>query len=205
MKLSNKILAFITWGIAIFYLSQAIYYYAQEFSDITILIKLITVALQAILGFSIYRNRNNKFTFAVVIIFAVIGRSIPTAIIIALMCIRKFSHKSNWVPKCWFIPAVVSLLFSLIDLIRSVSMFEFFIKYDSMLYPIMAILGYGANLINFLVLGYWFVKCFNIVAKKTINHLDEKLAFYTNLHDQGVLSDIEFETIKDEIERADKK
>ncbi len=205
MKLSNKILAFITWGIAIFYLSQFIYYYTQEFSNIIILIKLITVALQAILGFSIYRDRNDKFTFVVVIIFAVIGRSIPTAVIIALMCIRKFSHKSNWVLKCWFIPAAVSLLISLIDLITNVSLFETCIMYDWILYPIITILGYAVNLINFLVLGYWFVKCFNIVAKKTINHLDKKLAFYTNLHDQGVLSDIEFETIKDEIERTDKK
>lgn len=88
----------------------------------------ISVVLQAILGYAIYRDRNDKFTF-VVIIFAVTSLSIPVVLIIALMLVRKYAKKSDWTPKCRFVPTAVSGLFSLFNLIRVASSFEFIIEY----------------------------------------------------------------------------
>ena len=193
MKLSNKTLAFTAWGITAFYLLQAIF--NAQFSIRNLITGLISVVLQAILGYAIYRDRNDKFTFVVVIIFTVTNLSIPVALIIALMLVRKYAKKSDWAPKCWFVPAAVSGLFSLINLI------EFMTKYYGALYHMMTILGYLVNILNFLILGYWLVKSLDIRDKKTVSH-DSQLAYYADLHNQGILSDAEFEAKKAEIEQA---
>lgn len=202
MKLSNKTLAFTAWGITAFYLLQAIF--NAQFSIINLITGLISVILQAILGYAILRDRNDKFTLVVVIIFAVTSLSIPVALIIALMLVRKYAKKSDWAPKCWFVPAVVSGLFSLINLINVSSSFEFMIEYYGALYPIMTILGYLVNILNFLILGYWLVKSLDIRDKKTVSY-DSQLAYYADLHNQGILSDAEFEAKKAEIEQAHTK
>jgi hypothetical protein len=98
MKITNKKLAFIAWGIAAFYLLLAIY--NAQFSSVNLITGLISVILQGILGYAIYRDQNDRFTFIVVIIFAVTSVSIPVALIIALMLIRKYVKKSDGAPKC---------------------------------------------------------------------------------------------------------
>ena len=206
MKLSNKTLAFATWGVSLFYLLQAIC--NSQFSMVNLITGLISVILQVILGFAIYRDRNDKFTFVVIIIFAATSLSIPVALIIALMLVRKYAKKNDWATKCWFVPATVSALFSLINFIRVASSFEYMIEWYGALYPIMTILGYLVNILNFLVLGYWLIKSLDIRTKAQINEginnekAVNKLAFYEDLRNRGVLSDSEFEAKKAEIEQA---
>ena len=93
MKLSNKTLAFTAWGITVFYLLQATY--NARFSINNLIVGLISVILQAILGYAILRDRNDIFTLIVVIIFAITRLSIPVALIIALMLVRKYVRSKS--------------------------------------------------------------------------------------------------------------
>lgn len=201
MKLSNKTLAFTAWGIASLCLLCAILsvcwglmprcnFLLKLLDDIlhidydfySFIDYLFYAVIQAILGYAFYRDYNN--VSSVIVVFIAINLGFPGAIIIALMIVRKYAKKIDLVSKCWFVPAIISLYFFI----------------SNVRYYQLRSLGYFINVINCLILGYWVVKIWDVRDKKERYH-DSKFAYFADLHNQGFLSDAEFEAKKAEIDQ----
>ena len=90
MRISNKTLAIVAWLIAAFNLVQAIV--NAQYDIINLIVGLISVALQALLGYAIYRDRNDKFTLIFIIVLTITSLSIPFVVNIALMLFIRSSN-----------------------------------------------------------------------------------------------------------------
>ncbi len=197
MTITNKKLSIVAAIIAGLYLVNA--FININSGIVFVITQLISVALQGILAYAMYRDRNDKFTMIVVIIFAIASLSIPVGIIVILMLCRRYGKKLELAQKCWFVPAAVSALFSIFSIVNLIQYSDYYSGGQIFMNLFMILI----NIVNYLVLGYWLVKSLDIVDMKTRKSdasKEQKLTYYSKLHDEGVISDAEFEQKKNEIE-----
>ncbi len=197
MEISSKKLSYVAWAIAAFYLLNALLNIAS--GGIWVITQIIGVVLQCLLAYAMYRERNDKVTMIIVIIFAITSLSIPVAILMVLVLCRRYAKKIEFVQKCWFVPAAIMVILSFITIINMLSYSDYYTGGQIFL----NVVAYIANIINYLILGYWLVKSLEIVdvkTKKEFGTRQSQLEYYTDLHNQGAISDVEFAKKKAEIE-----
>lgn len=186
LNFTNKQLALAAWAIAAIYLVNTVLNLGMGI--VWVITQLFAVALQCLIAYAVQRDRNDTFTLVTVIIFAVTSLGIPAITLIALVLCIKYVKNSEKFRSLWFLPGVVTLVFGLINLL----------SYFSVLNLIMV----ATNTVNYLMLGYWMCKGLGIVSKDTKvkeGTKSGKLAYYTDLYNQGAISEEEFAAKKAEI------
>lgn len=143
MESINKKLAYGLWTVsAISALMSIINYISFEYylGMISIVIALV---FQGLLGYTILRDKNDKFTMASVILIAIFTFNLGglVAIIMRLVLRKKDSDK---IRNAWFVPAIVSGALALINLFLAFSFIGF--------------VGLVLNVVYYLIFGYWFLK-----------------------------------------------
>ena len=104
---------------------------------------VISLVFQVLLGYTILRDKNDKFTMISVILIAIFTFNLGglVAIIMRLVLRKKDSDK---IRNTWFVPAIVSGALALINLFLAFSFIGF--------------AGLVLNVAYYLIFGYWFLK-----------------------------------------------
>lgn len=139
----NKKLAYGLWTVsAISALMSIINYISFEYylGMISIVIALV---FQGLLGYTILRDKNDKFTMVSVILIAIFTFNLGglVAIIMRLVLRKKDSDK---IRNAWFVPTIVSGALALINIFLAFSFTGF--------------VGLVLNVVYYLIFGYWFLK-----------------------------------------------
>lgn len=139
----NKKLAYGLWTVSgISALMSIINYISFEYylGMISIVIALI---FQGLLGYTILRDKNDKFTMISVILIAIFTFNLGGLVaIIMRLVLRK--NNSDKIRNAWFVPAIVSGALALINLFLAFSFIGF--------------VGLVLNVAYYLIFGYWFLK-----------------------------------------------
>jgi hypothetical protein len=139
----NKKLAYGLWTVsAISALMSIINYISFEYylGMISIVIALV---FQGLLGYTILRDKNDKFTMISVILIAIFTFNLGGLVaIIMRLVLRK--NDSDKIRNAWFVPAIVSGALALINLFLAFSFIGF--------------VGLVLNVVYYLIFGYWFLK-----------------------------------------------
>ncbi len=114
MEISSKKLSYVAWAISAFYLLNALLNIAS--GGIWVITQIIGVVLQCLLAYAMYRERNDKVTMIIVIIFAITSLSIPFAILMVLVLCRRYAILVG-------VGLVVSIIISLLQR-SSISLLE---------------------------------------------------------------------------------
>ena len=147
MESINKKLAYGLWTVsAISALMSIINYISFEYylGMISIVIALV---FQGLLGYTILRDKNDKFTMISIILIAIFTFNLGglVAIIMRLVLRKKDSDK---IRNAWFVPAIVSGALALINLFLAFNFIGF--------------VGLVLNVVYYLIFGYWFLKYLKI-------------------------------------------
>ena len=142
----NKKLAYGLWAVSgistlisvINYISFGYYYYVGMIGVI------IAVIFQFLLGYTILRDKNDKFTMISVILIAIFTFNLGGLVAIILRLILRKKANSETIRNSWFVPAVVSGALNLISLFAAFSFIGF--------------VGLALNVAYYLIFGYWFIK-----------------------------------------------
>lgn len=143
MENINKKLAYSLWTVSgIFALISIINYISFEYY-LGMIRSVLALVFEGLLGYTILRDKNDKFTMISVILIAIFTFNLGglVAIIMRLVLRKKDSEK---IRNAWFIPAVVSGIWLSINLIRTFSF--------------LGLVGLIFNVAYYLIFGYWFIK-----------------------------------------------
>ena len=104
---------------------------------------VIALIFQGLLGYTILRDKNDKFTMVSVILIAIFTFNLGglVAIIMRLVLRKKDSDK---IRNAWFVPAIISGALALINIFLAFSFIGF--------------VGLVLNVVYYLIFGYWFLK-----------------------------------------------
>jgi len=143
MENINKKLAYGLWAVSgISTLISIINYISFEYY-VGMIGLIIAVVFQFLLGYTILRDKNDKFTMISVILIALFTFNLGGIIaIIMRLVLRK--NDSQKVRNAWFVPAIVS---GALALITSFAYFNF-----------MSLINLVLNVAYYLIFGYWFIK-----------------------------------------------
>lgn len=143
MENINKKLSYGLWAVSgISALLSIVNYISFEYY-VGLITVVIALVFQILLGYTIFRDKNDKFTMVSVILIALFTFNLGglTAIIMRLVLRKNDSEK---VRNAWFVPAIVSGTLALIAMFASIN----FMK----LISLVLIVTY------YLIFGYWFIK-----------------------------------------------
>ena len=180
MKITSKHLAIVTWVAAAYkalnfvlkliQISHETYVYM---SPLSICGSILTILSLIMLGISMYKEKNNNFTFISVGLFCLAFILVPIAnylpvllngylnvksiisivfsvlvpiCLIVLALIKKNSSKPETIQKLWFVPAIIVLVYKLYRV------FALSVKLS-----LLGILGTIIDIALFLALGYWLI------------------------------------------------
>lgn len=108
-----------------------------------LILALVAHVFQFLLGYTIWRDRNDTFTMVSVILIAVFTFNLGGLLaIIFRLIIRK--NNSESIRNLWYLPAVVSAGLALLTSLAYLNLFTF--------------LGLAINAAYYLLFGYWFIK-----------------------------------------------
>lgn len=214
-KITGKHLAIATWIIAVI---ELMIYFPRIISilgnpyyvDILYIISsILIIVLQCILGFSMYRERNDGVTVFVVllycfvdILFPIIMNSfigfslmmivslvlalVPDCVLIIGLFARRKSNNVSVFSKIWFVPAVIHLACTLLSNILING------------YLFNGMTSIAVSVVNFLILGYWLWSYLNYLTVKTDNDFAQatkngQIAYFDDLLKRGVISQQEYD------------
>ena len=143
MESINKKLAYGLWAVSgISALMSIINYISYEYY-LGMIVIVVALVFQGLLGYTILRDKNDKFTMISVILIAIFTFNLGglVAIIMRLVLRKKNSYK---IRNAWFVPAIVSGALALINLFLAFSFIGF--------------VGLVLNVVYYLIFGYWFLK-----------------------------------------------
>ena len=144
MENINKKLAYGLWTVSgISALMSIINYISFEYylGMVSIVIALV---FQGLLGYTILRDKNDKFTMISVILIAIFTFNLGGLVAIVMRLILRKKKDSIKIRNAWFVPAVVAGALALINLL---SWFTF-----------IGFLSLTLNVAYYLIFGYWFIK-----------------------------------------------
>ena len=145
MENLNKKLAYGLWAVSgISTLISLILYVRAGIYVVGIIALVIAFGLQAMLGYTILRDRNDKFTMISVLLISAFGSNIGGIVAIVLRLILRKKRDSEAIRKCWMVPGLVVGCLGLITLFMSFSFISF--------------ISLGLNVTYYLIFGYWFIK-----------------------------------------------
>ncbi|MCM1509061.1 MAG: hypothetical protein NC177_18275, partial [Ruminococcus flavefaciens] len=151
MNFTSKRLAYCAWAIAT--MSLVSIFFNRPTSVVYLILKLISIALQFVIGYAIFKNKNDKITMIVVILYAITNLSIPFGVLVVFMLLRRYAKKDKLVQNCWFVPAIVYgvlSIISLVSILKNVSIYPAFNLF-------VIIISHIVNILNFVILGYWLL------------------------------------------------
>lgn len=144
MDAINKKLAYGLWAVSgISTLISIVNYISFEYY-IGMIGVIIAVVFQFLLGYTILRDKNDKFTMISVILIAIFTFNLGGLVAIVLRLILRKKANSEKIRNSWFVPAVVSGALNLISLFTAFSFIGF--------------VGLALNVAYYLIFGYWFIK-----------------------------------------------
>ena len=144
MESINKKLAYSLWAVSgISALMSIINYISYEYylGMIGIVVALV---FQGLLGYTILRDKNDKFTMVSVILIAIFTFNLGGLVAIVMRLILRKKKESTKIRSVWFIPAIVAGAIALVNMIR-------FITFAGVASLILTVAYY-------LIFGYWFIK-----------------------------------------------
>ena len=144
MESINKKLAYSLWAVSgISALMSIINYISYEYylGMIGIVVALV---FQGLLGYTILRDKNDKFTMVSVILIAIFTFNLGGLVAIVMRLILRKKKDSAKIRSVWFIPAIVAGAMALVTMIR-------FITFAGVASLILTVAYY-------LIFGYWFIK-----------------------------------------------
>lgn len=144
MENMSKKLAYGLWAVSgISTLISIVNYISFEYY-IGMIGVIIAVVFQFLLGYTILRDKNDKFTVISVVLIAIFTFNIGGFIaIIMRLVLRKKANPEN-IRNAWFVPAIVSGALNLISL--------------STVFSLVGFIGLALNVAYYLIFGYWFIK-----------------------------------------------
>ena len=144
MENINKKLAYGLWAVSgISALMSIINYISFEYYLGMIGIVLALV-FQGLLGYTILRDKNDKFTMISVILIAIFTFNLGGLVAIVMRLILRKNKESNKIRNVWFIPAIVAGVMALINIISFITF--------------IGVIGLILNVVYYLIFGYWFIK-----------------------------------------------
>lgn len=144
MENINKKLAYGLWTVSgISTLISLINYISFEYY-VGMIVLIIAAALQFLLGYTILRDKNDRFTMISVILIAIFTFNLAGIIAIILRLVLRKKKESEGIRNAWFVPAIVSGALNLISLFTSFTFVGF--------------IGVVLNIAYYLIFGYWFIK-----------------------------------------------
>ena len=144
MDAINKQLAYGLWEVSgISTLISIVNYISFEYY-IGMIGVIIAVVFQFLLGYTILRDKNDKFTMISVILIAIFTFNLGGLVAIVLRLILRKKANSEKIRNSWFVPAIVSGALNLISLFTAFSFIGF--------------VGLALNVTYYLIFGYWFIK-----------------------------------------------
>ena len=148
MENINKKLAYGLWAVSgISTLISVINYISFEYY-VGMIGVIIAVIFQFLLGYTILRDKNDRFTMISVILIAIFTFNLGGIIAIILRLVLRKKKESEGIRNAWFVPAVVSGAVNLISFFTAFSFIGF--------------AGLVLNVAYYLIFGYWFIKCLKV-------------------------------------------
>lgn len=148
MENINKKLAYGLWAVSgISTLISVINYISFEYY-VGMIGVIIAVIFQFLLGYTILRDKNDRFTMISVILIAIFTFNLGGIIAIILRLVLRKKKESEGIRNAWFVPAVVSGAVNLISFFTAFSFIGF--------------VGLVLNVAYYLIFGYWFIKCLKV-------------------------------------------
>lgn len=145
MENINKKLAYGLWAVSgISKLISIITYISFEYYVGMIYVIIIAVVFRFLLGYTILRDKNDKFTMISVILITIYEFNLSGIIAIILRLVLRKKKESEGIRNAWFVPAIVSGALNLISLFTAFSFIGF--------------VGLALNVAYYLIFGYWFIK-----------------------------------------------
>ena len=105
---------------------------------------IIALIFQLLLGYTILRDRNDRFTMFSVILIAIFTFNLGGVVAIIMRLIIRKKKESVKIRNAWFVPAIVSGIMALINLIK--------------IFSVVGLVGLILNVAYYLIFGYWFLK-----------------------------------------------
>ena len=121
MESINKKLAYSLWAVSgISALMSIINYISYEYylGMIGIVVALV---FQGLLGYTILRDKNDKFTMISVILIAIFTFNLGGLVAIVMRLILRKKKESTKIRSVWFIPAIVAGAMALVNMIRFIT------------------------------------------------------------------------------------
>ena len=109
---------------------------------------ILGLIFQGLLGYTILRDKNDKFTMISVILIAIFTFNLGGLVAIAMRLVLRKKKESTKIRNAWFVPAIVA---GALALISTLSYFSF--------------MGFVSLLLSvsyYLIFGYWFLKYLKI-------------------------------------------
>ena len=144
MESINKKLAYSLWAVSgISALMSIINYISYEYY-LGMIVIVVALVFQGLLGYTILRDKNDKFTMVSVILIAIFTFNLGGLVAIVMRLILRKKKESTKIRSVWFIPAIVAGAMALVNMIR-------FITFAGVASLILTVAYY-------LIFGYWFIK-----------------------------------------------
>lgn len=140
----NKKLAHGLWAISGLSALISVISFISAYYYIGIISVIISLVFQVLLGYTILRDKNDKFTMVSIIAIAIFTFNLGGLVAIVMRLILRKKPDSEQIRKLWFIPAVVSGIMYLINILSAFTFIGF----------IQLVL----NVVYYLIFGYWFIK-----------------------------------------------
>ena len=105
---------------------------------------IIALIFQLLLGYTILRDRNDRFTMFSVILIAIFTFNLGGVVAIIMRLIIRKKKESVKIRNAWFVPAIVSGIMALINLIK--------------IFSVVGLVGLILNVAYYLIFGYWCLK-----------------------------------------------
>jgi len=133
-----KKLAYSLWAVSfVSFVISVIGFVTQSFY-MGIPLAAISLVFQILLGYNIFRNKNDRFTMFSVILVALFTFNISGFITIIMRIILKKSKNPDALRRLWFVPACIGVVLQIL------------VSTD--------ILGMILSAAYYLIFGYWFIK-----------------------------------------------
>ena len=144
MENINKKLGYSLWAVSGLSALMSIINYISHEYYLGMIGIVVALVFQGLLGYTILRDKNDKFTMISVILIAIFTFNFAgfVAIVMRLMLRRK--KESTKIRNAWFVPAIVAGAMALINTLRSITF--------------TGIMGLIFTVVYYLIFGYWFIK-----------------------------------------------
>lgn len=145
-KLNQKL----AWGIwltsfASIVLNAILYImYPLAFGVVLIVTLLISLALQFLLGYNMYRGKNDTFTMVSIILIAIFNFNLAGFVAVAMRLILRKNRESEKIRNLWYIPVLVAAVLGVINLSGGIS--------------VITLVSVLISIVYYTIFSYWFIK-----------------------------------------------